>query len=94
MTEFDLQHANLYADGPTATDYRGRNPEAALYLPTDCAGARRRRKPQKCPRLPYRASDEPCGAAPAQPLPRGGVHAVAALAVADCFEAPAGRSDA
>jgi hypothetical protein len=35
MTEFDLQHANLFHGGPTATDYRGRNAEAALYPPAD-----------------------------------------------------------
>lgn len=35
MTQYDLEHANLYADGPTATDYRGRNPEAALYAPPE-----------------------------------------------------------
>lgn len=39
MTQYDLEHANLYADGPTATDYRGRNPEASLYAPTDCGAS-------------------------------------------------------
>jgi hypothetical protein len=46
MTQYDLEHANLYADGPTATAYRGRNAEAALYPPADVAAAgTTRRKP-------------------------------------------------
>jgi hypothetical protein len=56
VTEYDLQHANLYADGPTATDYRGRNPEAALYAP---AGVGPCDDTAEAPKVPQRQAQGP-----------------------------------
>jgi hypothetical protein len=51
MTQYDLEHANLYADGPTATDYRGRRVEALLYPPQDCAATDKAAEISEAPQI-------------------------------------------